>query len=156
MAKKSAGILLYRFRESKLEVLLVHPGGPLWAKKDLSSWSIPKGEYTTDELPLDAAQREFQEETGHPVSGPFLELAPAKQPSGKVIQAYAVEGDIDPSAIRSNTFSMEWPPRSGTMSEFPEIDKGNWFGIPEARRKLFTGQLVLLDEIIAKLGYAGE
>jgi len=127
MANNSAGLLMYRHRGGILQVFLVHPGGPYWAKKDLGSWSIPKGEFTPDEDPLEAAKREFEEETGFSASGPFSPLTPIKQPSGKIVQAWAFEGDGDPSAIKSNTFSMEWPPRSGKYQEFPEVDRAGWF-----------------------------
>lgn len=153
MAKKtSAGILLYRFRSETLEVFLVHPGGPFWAKKDVGAWSIPKGEFDEGTDPLEAAKREFHEETGSPISGEFIALTPLKQPSGKLIHAWAVHGDIDASSIKSNTFSMEWPPRSGRQQEFQEIDKGEWFTIPAALEKLLPGQYGFLDELQKKLG----
>jgi predicted NUDIX family NTP pyrophosphohydrolase len=145
--KLSAGILLYRKRKRGLEVLLVHPGGPFWANKDDGAWSIPKGEYVEGEDSLTVAKREFYEETGSEVTGPCVALTPAKQPSGKVITAWAVEGDIDPTAIRSNTFSMEWPPRSGRAQTFPEVDRAQWYDFAAARKKLLSGQLVLLDEL---------
>jgi predicted NUDIX family NTP pyrophosphohydrolase len=135
-----------------LEVFLVHPGGPFWAGKDERAWSIPKGEPREGEDPLTAARREFEEETGFSVDGPFLPLPPLEQPSGKVITAWAVEGDCDPSVLRSNTFSMEWPPRSGAYDEFPEVDRGAWFGIAEAGRKLVKGQVRLVDELCRLLG----
>jgi predicted NUDIX family NTP pyrophosphohydrolase len=147
---KSAGVLLYRRRGEVLEVLLVHPGGPYWAQKDEGAWSIPKGEYAPGEDPMAAAQREFTEETGFSVSGPFMPLTPVKQASGKVILAWAAAGDIDPTHIHSNNFTLEWPPRSGTMREFPEVDRGAWFSIAEARIKLVTGQRPLLAQL-AKL-----
>ena len=153
MAKKtSAGILLYRIRSGELQVFIVHPGGPFWARKDAGAWSIPKGEIEEDSDPLEAAKREFQEETGGSVSGEFLPLTPLKQPSGKVVYAWAVDGDIDPSAIKSNTFTMEWPPRSGTQREFPEVDRGGWFTIAEATEKLLPGQRAFLAELQEKLG----
>lgn len=129
MSKISAGLLMYRVRSGVLQVFLVHPGGPFWARKDLGAWSIPKGLLDPDEDPLAAAQREFEEETGFKVSELFMPLAPVKQHSGKVIQAWAVEGDCDPSAIRSNTFSIEWPPRSDRQQEFPEVDRAAWFRV---------------------------
>ncbi len=148
MARKlSAGILLYRQRDAGIEVLIVHPGGPFWAKKDDGAWSIPKGEYVEGENPLSAAKREFAEETGTELSGTFIELPPAKQPSGKVILAWAVEGDLDVASIRSSDFSVEWPPKSGRMQTFPEVDRGLWCDIALARQKLFPGQRVLLDEL---------
>ena len=151
MAKKSAGLLMYRRRGGVLRVFLVHPGGPLWAGKDLGAWSIPKGEYSPEEDPLAAARREFEEETGFTPAGPFLELTPVKQPSGKIIQAWAFEGDCDPSAVKSNTFSMEWPPRSGGQQEFPEVDRAAWFDIEEAKQRILKGQVPLLLELEHKL-----
>jgi predicted NUDIX family NTP pyrophosphohydrolase len=146
MAKTSAGILLYRRRAGDLEVLLVHPGGPFWAKKDWGAWSIPKGEMEPGEDPLDRAKQELAEETGVTAGGPFLPLAPVKQAGGKVILAWAVEGDCDAAAIISNTFAMEWPPRSGHLREFPEVDRAAWLDLPTARRKINKGQIALLDE----------
>ncbi|MGB8492654.1 MAG: NUDIX domain-containing protein [Bacteroidales bacterium] len=151
MALKSAGILLYRLTDSKLEVLLVHPGGPFWSRKDFNSWSIPKGEFTEDEDPLDAARREFEEEIGIPLSGNFIELTPVRQKSGKQVFCYACEGNIDPQTIKSNTFEMEWPPKSGRRQAFPEIDRGEWFGIAQGKLKIIESQAVLIDELIIKL-----
>jgi predicted NUDIX family NTP pyrophosphohydrolase len=146
MVKKlSAGIVLYRKRETEIEVLIVHPGGPFWAKKDDGAWSIPKGEYVEGQDPLSVAKREFVEEIGFEVTGHFVELPPAKQPSGKIIRAWAVEGDLDAASIRSNTFSMEWPPKSGRIQQFPEVDRALWCEVALARRKLLSGQRVLLD-----------
>jgi predicted NUDIX family NTP pyrophosphohydrolase len=153
MAKNSAGLLMYRRRGGILQVFLVHPGGPYWAKKDLGSWSIPKGEFTPDEDPLEAARREFEEETGFPAAGHFRPLTPIRQPSGKMVHAWAFEGDCDPSAIKSNTFSMEWPPRSGKYQEFPEVDRAEWFTIEAAKDKILKGQGGFLDEL---QGMAGE
>jgi predicted NUDIX family NTP pyrophosphohydrolase len=150
-AKQSAGLLMYRRRGGRLEVFLVHPGGPFWAKKDAAAWSIPKGEFTTAEDPLAAAQREFAEETGLSPSGPFTALAPIKQPGGKTVQAWAVEGDCDPAALRSNTFTMEWPPRSGRRQEFPEVDRAEWFTLDVARNKIHKGQVALLVELEQRL-----
>jgi predicted NUDIX family NTP pyrophosphohydrolase len=147
MPKKSAGLLLYRVINKSLEVLLVHPGGPFWAKKDLEAWSIPKGEFEENEDPLDAAKRETEEELGIKVTGKFLELKPVKQKSGKLIYAWALEKDIDAAKITSNTFEMEWPPKSGKKQTFPEIDKAEWFNMSEARKKINTGQAALLDEL---------
>ena len=147
MPKKSAGLLMFRRREGLLEVFLVHPGGPFWARKDEGAWSIPKGEYEPGEDPLEAARREFQEETGFQAAGEFLPLTPRKQPSGKIVSAWALEGDGDASAIRSNTFSMEWPPRSGKQQEFPEVDRAGWFPIPAAKAKILKGQIPFLDEL---------
>jgi predicted NUDIX family NTP pyrophosphohydrolase len=138
---------MYRHKAGVLEVLLVHPGGPFWQHKDDGAWSIPKGEFGPDEDPLAAARREFTEETGFPVAGDPVPLAPLKQPSGKVIHAWAVRGDCDPPLLRSNTFQMEWPPKSGTMREFPEIDRAAWFDLAEARRKIVPGQRGFLDQL---------
>lgn len=145
--KTSAGILLYR-RQPVLEVFLVHPGGPFWAKKDLGAWSIPKGEPGEGEEPLAAAIRELREETGFAVDGEFRELSALRQKSGKTIRAWAVEGDCDPALLRSNLFSMEWPPRSGKQQQFPEVDRGAWFGIDEARTRIIGGQAGFLDELL--------
>lgn len=145
--RRSAGILLYRRRAGCLEVLLVHPGGPFWKDRDEGAWTIPKGEYPEGEDALDAAKREFGEETGFPIEGPFRELAPVRQASGKVVRAWAVEGDCDAAAVRSNTFVMEWPPRSGRMAEFPEVDRAAWFTLDEARRRILAAQVALLDEL---------
>jgi predicted NUDIX family NTP pyrophosphohydrolase len=151
MPKKSAGILPYRRRDGRLEVLLVHPGGPFWAKKDLGSWSIAKGEYEEGEDPLQAALREFLEETGHQPAGPFLPLAQRKQPGGKLIDAWATENDWDSSKLISNTFSMEWPKGCGRIQAFPEVDRAEWFEISEAARRILPGQRGFLDELYEKL-----
>jgi predicted NUDIX family NTP pyrophosphohydrolase len=150
-AKVSAGILVYRLSANGPEVFLVHPGGPFWAKRDLGSWSVPKGEVEGDEDLLEAAKREFHEETGARIEGEFIELAALRQPSGKVVRVWAVEGEIDASSITSNTFSIEWPPRSGETREFPEIDRAEWFTLPEARDKLLVGQRPLLDQLEHKV-----
>jgi predicted NUDIX family NTP pyrophosphohydrolase len=147
MPKKSAGLLMYRRRHGVLEVFLVHPGGPFWQKKDVGSWSIPKGEYTAEEDPLEVAKREFQEETGFKPSGEFVPLTSRKQPSGKIITAWAFEGDCNASTIKSNTFSMEWPPHSGKREEFPEVDRAGWFSIPVAKEKIIKGQSSFIDEL---------
>jgi len=147
MGKKSAGLLMYRRRNRALEVLLVHPGGPFWAKKDAGSWSIPKGEYTPEEDPFGVAKREFLEETGFEASGEFKPLTPLRQPSGKIITAWAFEGDCDASSAKSNSFMMEWPPRSGRQQEFPEVDRAEWFSIPMAKEKIIEGQAGFLDEL---------
>ena len=128
-------------------MFLVHPGGPFWAKKDLGAWSIPKGEYPDGEEPLAAAKREFEEETGIKPEGDFTPLKAIKQPGGKMVLAWAFEGDGDASAIKSNTFSMEWPPHSGNQQEFPEVDRAEWFNIEAAREKILKGQLPLLEEL---------
>jgi len=145
--KVSAGILLYRRRDG-LEVLLVHPGGPYWRKKDLGAWSLPKGEPLAGEAPIDAAVREFAEETGFEISGELRPLEPVRQAGGKTIVAWAAEGDCDPADLRSNLFSMEWPPRSGKQQEFPEIDRAAWFPLAEAREKILAGQAPLLDQLL--------
>jgi predicted NUDIX family NTP pyrophosphohydrolase len=148
MAKKlSAGILLYRKGKTGLEVFIVHPGGPFWAKKDDGAWSIPKGEYAEGEDPLSVAQREFCEETGSELHGRYVELTPARQPGGQIITAWAVEGDIDAAGIRSNSFSMEWPPKSGRVQQFPEVDRAMWCEVALAKKKLLAGQRILLDEL---------
>jgi predicted NUDIX family NTP pyrophosphohydrolase len=151
MAKTSAGILLYRKQGNKLEVLLVHPGGPFWAKKELGAWSLAKGEYHEGEDPLCAALREFFEETGHRPIGPSLPLGERKQPGGKRILAWAIEGNWDPASLVSNTFSMEWPRGSGRIREFPEIDRAQWFDMSEAQRRILSGQRGFLDELHQKL-----
>ena len=142
----SAGLLVFR-RKPDLEILLGHPGGPFWARKDAGAWSIPKGELEEGDDELAAAQREFEEETGSRVSGAFLTLEPLRLKSGKIIHAWAVRGDIDASAIRSNAFSMEWPPRSGRQQEFPEVDRGGWFTMEKAREKIHPGQQGFLDQL---------
>ena len=145
--KKTAGLLLYRIRNSAIEVFLVHPGGPFWAKKDEGAWSIPKGEFADDEQPLNAAKREFQEETGFSKEGNFIALAALKQRSGKLVHAWALEGDCDAGAIKSNLFSMEWPPRSGKRQEYPEVDRASWFTLERAKRKIVPGQIAFLEEL---------
>ena len=152
MSKKSSGLLIYRLREGGLEVFLVHPGGPFWAKKELGAWSIPKGEHEVDEDPLDAACREFTEETGFPAKGPFLPLTPLKQKSGKVIRAFACEGEVNPENLNSNSFILEWPPRSGRFQEFPEVDRAAWFPLTEAKGKIHPGQEGFLKELAGSLG----
>lgn len=147
MRKKAAGILLYRQTGSSVEVLLIHPGGPFWAKKDEGSWSIPKGEISENEDPLMAAQREFQEETGFSVQGPFISIGSVKQSSGKVVQAWACAGNVDASAIQSNNFNLEWPPHSGKYQDFPEADRAEWFSLTEARKKILKVQLPFLENL---------
>jgi predicted NUDIX family NTP pyrophosphohydrolase len=151
MPKRSAGLLLFRRRPHGIEVLLVHPGGPFWKNKDEGAWSIPKGEFAEGEEPLAAARREFTEETS--LDAPASEantLGEVRQPGGKTVLAWAVAGDVDPQAIRSNTFTMEWPPRSGKQAEFPEIDRAAWFPLEEARRKILSGQIPFLDRLAAR------
>jgi predicted NUDIX family NTP pyrophosphohydrolase len=150
--KKSAGILIYRRCEHGLRVFLVHPGGPFWARKDDGAWSIPKGEFQEDETPLHAAKREFTEETGCTIDGDFLELPPVQQPSGKTIYAFAIEGDCDPAAVKSNTFTLEWPKGSGRIREYPEVDRAAWFTIPQASRKMLKGQYPILLQLLHLLG----
>jgi predicted NUDIX family NTP pyrophosphohydrolase len=149
--KKSAGILLFRYRGGELEVLLAHPGGPFWVRKDDGAWSILKGEFDDNEAPLTAAKREFEEETGLSIDGSFLTLTPRKQNSGKTVHAFALEGDCDTAAIRSNTFSTEWPRGSGQMEEFPEIDRAEWFSLDRARIKILPGQRGFVDELETRL-----
>lgn len=155
MAKKSAGILLYNFSESNLRLLLVHPGGPYWAKKDRSAWSIPKGEFSDDEQPLEAAIREFKEEIGTDIDGEFEMLGEFRQPSGKIIFAWAIEGDFDVTKLESNTFTMEWPPKSGKQQEFPEVDRAEWYGPNIARQKILKGQIPIVDILLDKLNIDG-
>jgi len=143
---------MYRLKGQYPEIFLVHPGGPFWAKKDLGSWSIPKGEYATGEDPLEVARREFFEETGFEAKGEFQELTAIRQAGGKRVRAWAFQGDCDPGRIISNTFSMEWPPRSGKQAEFPEVDRAAWFGVGLCREKILKGQLALIDELCALLG----
>ncbi len=152
MPKESAGLLLFRRRAGELEVFLVHPGGPFWAKKDQAAWSIPKGEFSSGEEPLAAAKREFAEETGFTPGGAYRALGSHKQPGGKIVHAWAVEADCDPAAIRSNTFTMEWPPRSGRKQEFPEIDRAAWFALAAAREKIHKGQVAVLDALARIVG----
>lgn len=149
--KQSAGILLYRYIEENLEVFLVHPGGPFWKHKNDGAWSIPKGEFTDDEQPLNAAIRELEEETGIILKGNFIELTPIKQKAGKIVYAWAVEGDTDAENIKCNMFQMEWPPKSGRMQSFPEVDKAEWFKIDEARQKINTNQFAFINELIENL-----
>ena len=149
MPRTSAGVLLYRLTDGAPQVLLVHPGGPYWEKKDTGAWSIPKGEFAAPEDGLTAAQREFAEETGASLAGDFRALEPVKQPGGKVVCAWALEGDFDPASLRSNTFTIEWPPRSGTRASFPEVDRAAWFTLHEARRKIVRGQRVLISQLEA-------
>ena len=145
--KQSAGVLLHRRRNGQIEVLLAHPGGPYWKRKDAGAWSIPKGEYGDDEQPLDAARREFEEETGVRLEGELRGLGEVKQAGGKVVHAWTLEGDCDATKLRSNTFSLEWPPRSGKIQEFPEIDRFEWFKLEEARTKLVEAQRAFLDRL---------
>jgi predicted NUDIX family NTP pyrophosphohydrolase len=155
MSKKSAGLLLFRETGVGLEVLLVHPGGPFWAKKDDGSWSIPKGEFADEEEPLAAAKREFEEEMGVPPAGDLIPLEPLRQPSGKLVFAWALRSDFDPSKLKSNMFSLEWPPKSGRHQEFPEVDRAAWFGVEAARLKILKGQAPFLDQLLDRARMLG-
>jgi predicted NUDIX family NTP pyrophosphohydrolase len=157
MAKRSAGLLLFRRRDGGLEVLLVHPGGPFWAKKDLGAWSIPKGEHEEGEDARACALREFEEEIGSPPTpapgvGELDDLGTVRQKAGKVVQAWALEGDLDAAEVRSNTFSMQWPPRSGRMHEFPEVDRAEWFALAQARERINPAQAAFLDRLANRFG----
>jgi predicted NUDIX family NTP pyrophosphohydrolase len=151
MAKKSAGLLLYRFLKNQLQVFLIHPGGPFFRNKDAGSWSIPKGEFMADEAPVDAAKREFLEETGLKIDGNFIPLAPILQKGGKTVYAWAVECDVDHEKIVSNHFELEWPPKSGKTQTFPEVDKAAWFDIDTARIKINQAQIDLINELESKI-----
>lgn len=151
MNLRSAGILLYRFADGRPEVMLVHPGGPYWARKDEGAWTIPKGLCEANESPLDAAKRELREETGFESQGPFLDLGEIKQPSGKIIHVWAVEQDVDTARLVSNTFSLEWPRNSGVIREYPEVDRGQWFGIQEARKRILSGQAGFIERLMQAL-----
>jgi len=153
MPKQSAGLLLYRRNEHGLEVFLVHPGGPYWSKKDLGSWSIPKGEYTDSEQPLAAAQREFKEETGFTVDGVFVALGSIRQTGGKVVSVWALEGDCDPEKLVSNFCELEWPPRSGRMIEIPEVDRGSWFSLSEAHARILPSQSPMLGRLAERVDH---
>ena len=155
MSVRSAGLLLYKYVDSQLQLMLVHPGGPFWVKRDDGAWSIPKGLYEQGENPLQAAKREFKEETGYEIEGHFIDLGEIKQPSGKIIRAWAIECDIDTANIVSNTFRLEWPRHSGHVNEYPETDKGDWFEIDQARRKILKGQIGFIEKLLEVLGYIG-
>lgn len=150
--KTSAGLLFYRVRDGAIEVLLGHPGGPFWQNRDLGAWSIPKGEIHEGEEPLDAARREFREETGLEPGGPFLELMPIQQKGGKIVRAWAVAGDCDPSRLTSVSFEIEWPPRSGQKRAFPEIDRAQFFGVEEAKRRINSAQAAFIEELQQRVG----
>lgn len=152
MPRQSVGLLVHRLNAGALEFFLVHPGGPFWKSKDLGAWSIPKGELEEGEDPLAAARREFAEETGQRVAGDFLPLTPVRQASGKTVRAWLLEAEVDAGRIESNSFTMEWPPKSGRMASFPEVDRAAWFGPGEAREKILKGQRPLLDEALRLLG----
>lgn len=147
VAKTTAGVLLYRFTNGPLEVFLVHPGGPFWARKDLGAWSVPKGELNENEDALEGAKREFQEETSISIAGDFITLRPVKGSNSKTIRIFAIEQDVDPAQVKSNLFSMEWPVKSGKFKEFPEVDKGGWFTIDEALEKINKSQVPILEEL---------
>jgi predicted NUDIX family NTP pyrophosphohydrolase len=149
--KRSAGILMYKFINGEPFVLLVHPGGPFWSKKDFQSWSIPKGEYSEEEDPLAAAIREFDEETGAKLHGDFHLLGEIVQRNRKIVTAWAIEGDFDPKTLKSNTCEVEWPPKSGRVTSIPEVDRAEWFNLGEARKKINAGQIGLLDRLERKL-----
>ena len=148
---QSAGVIAFRRREAGLEVFLVHPGGPFWQRKDDGAWSIPKGEFDQDEAPEAAARREFAEETGFTLPDQLTAMTPIGQSRGKVVHPFAVEVELDADAIRSNTFELEWPPRSGTKREFPEVDRAAWFGIADAQRKIIAGQRPILEELVGRV-----
>ena len=150
MPRSSAGLLMFRIRNQRAEVFLAHPGGPFWRRKDAGAWSIPKGETTAGEEPLAAARREFEEETGMIPEGPFVDLGETKQAGGKTVKAWAFEGDGSP-AIQSNAFSLEWPPKSGRVQQFPEVDRAEWFSLDEAEGRVHRGQAVFLDRLRAYL-----
>jgi predicted NUDIX family NTP pyrophosphohydrolase len=151
LPKTSAGLLMFRHRNARLEVLIVHPGGPYWRNKDEGAWSIPKGEYVQGQDPFEVARREFKEETGYDAEGDFISLMPLRQPGGKLIIAWAFEGDCDPGGIRSNLFTMEWPPGSGRQAQFPEVDRMQWFPIDIAISKLLKGQVGFIEQLCEKL-----
>ena len=151
MAKRSAGLLMYRRTGRELEVFLVHPGGPFWAAKDAGAWTVPKGEYVDGEEPLEAAKREFAEETGFAASGEFIDLGTVRQTSGKIVNAWAFEGDCEPEKLVSNFCEIEWPPRSGKKMEIPEVDRGAWFTLDGARRAILKSQQEFLNVLAAKV-----
>jgi predicted NUDIX family NTP pyrophosphohydrolase len=151
LPKQAAGILLYRRGPRGLEVLLAHPGGPLWARRDLGAWTLPKGQFNDDEPPIAAAKREFEEEMGSPPTGELVEIGSIKQPSGKVVHAFVAESDFDVATVRSNLFSLEWPRKSGQRAQFPEVDRAAWFPIEEARTKILKGQEPFLDRLLTLL-----
>jgi len=153
MSIHSAGIMLYRFIDQQLEVMLVHPGGPYWVNKDLGTWSIPKGLIEENEPPLEAAKREFKEETSFEVNGDFIELGVLKQPSKKIVHAWALEKNLDTGKIISNTFELEWPKYSGQIKEYPEVDRGAWFGIDEAKLKISKGQVKFIDILVKNISF---
>ena len=154
MSVHSAGILVYRYHNNDLQVLLVHPGGPFWSGKDLGAWSIPKGIFDESEKPLDAAKREFREETGFGVEGEFIELGELRQPSKKIIHAWSIEDNFDLSQLKSNTFKLEWPRKSGNIQEYPEVDQGEWFSLDIAQKKIFKGQREFLARLVNRVQFS--
>ncbi|MBU5612802.1 NUDIX domain-containing protein [Geomonas azotofigens] len=156
MPKQSAGLIMYRVMNGEPELLLVHPGGPFWAQKDLGAWSIPKGEYLPGEDPFQVARREFREETGLAPEGEFQELSEIRQAGGKRVKAWAFAGDWDPAGLTSNSFTMEWPPRSGRQAEFPEVDRAAWFTVAQARERILPSQIPLIDQVTSLLQDAGR
>ena len=156
MPLHSAGLLLYRVRDQRLELFLAHPGGPYWAKKDTGVWTIPKGLIDEGEDPLAAARREFAEETGHAIDGKFIPLGELKQKGNKIVHAWAVAGDLDPDTIVSNTYPIQWPPKSGQWRHYPEVDRAGWFGVHEARVKILPGQAGFIDRLLNIMETAGN
>jgi predicted NUDIX family NTP pyrophosphohydrolase len=156
VAKRSAGLLMFRRRGKEVEVFLVHPGGPYWKNKDEGAWTVPKGEHAGGEEPLEAAKREFQEETGFAAGTDFIELGEIKQASGKLVSAWAFEGDCDPGKLVSNLCQVEWPPRSGRQIDIPEVDRGAWFSIPEARERILKSQEPFLDALQREVNSSDE
>ena len=159
--RRSAALLVYKHARAGLQVFLVHPGGPFWAKKDLGAWSIPKGEFGESEDGFTAAKREFFEEVGQSIdrrlgADEVIVLTPVKQKGGKVVHTWAIEGEVDETTLTSNEFEMEWPPKSGRKARFPEVDRGQWFGIAEARRRVLSSQVPILDELAARLGAGAD
>ncbi len=154
MPRKSAGLLVYRKRGDDLEVLLIHMGGPYWENKDEAAWSIPKGEFKEDEEPLHAALREFNEEMGSPIEGDYIPLDPVKQPGGKIVYAWALEGDFDVTTVKSNVYYLEWPPKSGSRKPYPEVDRAEWFSTKDALHKILKGQRGLILQLLEILGYS--
>jgi predicted NUDIX family NTP pyrophosphohydrolase len=151
MPKQAAGILVYRKKKNRLEVFLCHPGGPLYKNRDAGVWQIPKGEFELDEDPFKAAKREFKEETGQEIDGEFTKLTPIKYKTGKIVYAWAVEGNVAEGEVKSNLFSMEWPPKSGKQAEFPEVDRGEWFEVEEARKKILPALIPFIVEVAEML-----
>ncbi|GBD44067.1 hypothetical protein HRbin40_01550 [bacterium HR40] len=156
MTRRSYGLLPWRWRDGRIEVMLVHPGGPFYIGREFGVWSIPKGEAEPDEEPLAAAIREFREETGFVPQGPYVDLGEVRQPSGKIVQAFAFRGDFDPTELQSDSFELEWPPHSGRTARFPEVDRASWFALEEARQRILPGQLPLLEALERRLAESSE